>query len=449
MTAPIEARTVAEREARWITRARTGDPGWLPALLATPWPARWTDAWRRIEHLIGWPERDERILEALARMVVEAPYHTYRTDAEFYGPILEHLVARRAIEVVELLEPPMDRRAYDDHQGHIPVFDARWDAVEALRALPAEPDDLDAVLARVYADPTDLGARLVYADRLSEAGDPRGAFILASVTGADHADRLLPADPLAYVDPAVAIAIEPRSVRYRNGFVADAVLRRQLHAVRFDAPAWATLERLDIPNRVAPPSLTTTSWFPRLHTVFGLKPSALDAVIQSGVSWRATSVLFDPRAIPILRGVDLDEIWLDLVRSDAARPGGLFEEIVGTLAPERLGLRAPWGLQASCDDLLLTMPDPVQQVTVQLGYGALLEHRGLELDYRREGTGWRCRFQRSRLPRKLELPETLPLRGVETLEVGFDVRKPASRDAIRRLVARVPHVEGPKWVRGG
>jgi uncharacterized protein (TIGR02996 family) len=83
---------------------------------------------------------------------------------------------------------------------------------------------LEALRAAVLHDPDDLAPRLVYADALTEAGDPRGEFIVHHIAGRPEAQALLKQYGkawIAFLHPAVS---RP-GLRFINGFVERITLK--------------------------------------------------------------------------------------------------------------------------------------------------------------------------------------------------------------------------------
>lgn len=109
---------------------------------------------------------------------------------------------------------------------------------------PPPPDDEAGLLARIYAAPEDDHPRAVYADWLSERGDPRGEFITLQLAGeTKRAQKLLKGNELAWAGP-IADALAKKGLVYERGFVARAQTKFKNPKVVTDlgdAPEWATL----------------------------------------------------------------------------------------------------------------------------------------------------------------------------------------------------------------
>lgn len=125
----------------------------------------------------------------------------------------------------------------------------KW-LVDALSAATnRKPQPLSALLESVYAAPEDVERRLVYADALQEAGDPRGEFIVLQcqreVGGAVSAREktLLRNHEHAWVGKADP-GIERQGLEFRRGFLSVANVK---WAHVLEGPEWATLEALALP----------------------------------------------------------------------------------------------------------------------------------------------------------------------------------------------------------
>lgn len=140
-------------------------------------------------------------------------------------------------------------------------------ALEALvERLDAEPDvttpawvtrelashartnvSLDKLLEAVHAAPEDLERRLVYADALQEAGDPRGEFITLQCTRTNgkvsSKEKALLRNHGAVWLGKHEKAFERAGLEFKRGFLATARLK-WIHALV--GPEWATIEALEV-----------------------------------------------------------------------------------------------------------------------------------------------------------------------------------------------------------
>ena len=117
---------------------------------------------------------------------------------------------------------------------------------------------LASLLAAVQANPDDLAARLVYADALSDAGDPRGELIALQCRGAnDLASRAREAELVAAHRDAwlgkLAPILEPSPTELVNGFLTNARVKRvprpKLTKLVGD-PMWSTVAQLEFDANV-------------------------------------------------------------------------------------------------------------------------------------------------------------------------------------------------------
>lgn len=125
----------------------------------------------------------------------------------------------------------------------------------AKRCEPLRDTSAEALLAEIYARPDDDEPRLVYADRLMAANDPRGEFIaLQLARAADHPPtpreaELLKKHGKAWLGdlaPVLSFGKGYSQTTFRRGFVADAdvilSVGRKMRPLASHL-AWATVER--------------------------------------------------------------------------------------------------------------------------------------------------------------------------------------------------------------
>lgn len=147
-----------------------------------------------------------------------------------------------------------------------------------------------ALYREVYERPDDDEVRLVLADALVAAGDPRGELIVAQLRpGADHeqrAMRLLQRHGLAWLG-ALRGAVIP--LAYDRGFVARVQLAADVRGV-LDAPEWATVHAIEGADRRV--GFALSSAMRSLRRV-----SALDAL---------TVLDLATRSAPQLRGLTIE-----------------------------------------------------------------------------------------------------------------------------------------------
>ncbi len=109
--------------------------------------------------------------------------------------------------------------------------------------------DLGGLLAEIYANPDDDGARAVYADALLERGDVRGELILAQLRGS-RAVGLIDQHGSAWLGPLAAITLR---VEFERGFPArlaiDCTRADTLTRVAMD-PRWSTIQLVELGGHV-------------------------------------------------------------------------------------------------------------------------------------------------------------------------------------------------------
>jgi uncharacterized protein (TIGR02996 family) len=111
------------------------------------------------------------------------------------------------------------------------------------------------LLARVYADPEDVSARMVLADRLLEQGNPLGELIMLQCS--PHADRerieqLLAANGWMW-SAALGPHVERSATRFERGFPVAVLLKsRWREPLPVPTPRWRTVRELDLSSSVFP-----------------------------------------------------------------------------------------------------------------------------------------------------------------------------------------------------
>jgi len=247
---------------------------------------------------------DPRIAAALAHFVEHPPFQ--RTDGALYGDITSALDAVDDPRFRPLLVGAWariekrlrwirkDRRDAEILRGIAAALATREPPEAVDAGALAELAEIDGLLAAktpvqkkqakdsrellqaIYDDPLDTSLRLVYADVLLEAGDPRGDGPVS------RREREL----LKKYDRKWLGAIEPivlkSGVEFRRGFVAKAreatklIVQNELLA----APEWSTVEELDLSvtwGDTVVKFMTDRRW-KALRAVWGLSPGDVLAI---------------------------------------------------------------------------------------------------------------------------------------------------------------------------
>jgi uncharacterized protein (TIGR02996 family) len=273
---PIRGKTVTARTQKWKTISAEHDPADVERLLAMLWPPRWQAALDLLEPLGEWPD-DPRIAMGLLGSLAEDRYNTW-TSYRFYEPLAQQMqricdartleplkkwVAQEHPHYVEHYAKPRVREAITAMEKALPGYpalDADGEAIcseleQALGAgaLARAEEQQAALLAEVYENPDDLTCRQVYADFLSELGDPLGEFITLQLAperdakGRRREGALLKAHRREWLGPLARRVVE-KSVVFRGGYPAEVTLERLSGKLARDLshPAWSTVKVVTI-----------------------------------------------------------------------------------------------------------------------------------------------------------------------------------------------------------
>lgn len=265
---------------------------------------------------------DPRIAKALAEVIENPPFVELKRNAE--GALQPDVVrALDAIDDPRYRELIVARwRVLEARRGYIRKRRPALDVLKAIAAEvqarpPIEPaelgdapatilaelaratpeqrargQDTSELLAAIYANPGDASLRLVYADVLQDAGDPRGEFIALQCGRAEDAPpskrerellRLHERTWLGAIEPI----IRKQGLVYRRGFVACCRegLKYTKHYPLFEEPEWSTLEDLEVNvwNEVAVSFFLNPRW-KALRRVFGLYRDTLSEIARRDVA---------------------------------------------------------------------------------------------------------------------------------------------------------------------
>ncbi len=152
---------------------------------------------------------------------------------------------------LDVLEPELDA---EEQATLARIVEHAKDARRGVEGAPVEAKPVrseEALLALVWADPADDGARHVYADACTERGLPRGELVELSLraTRTRAQEQRLRALVEAHGHELLfelAPVVEPRSAVFERGFLAACKTRFRTPAQRALAthPAWSTVTTL-------------------------------------------------------------------------------------------------------------------------------------------------------------------------------------------------------------
>ncbi|MFT3713384.1 MAG: TIGR02996 domain-containing protein [Archangium sp.] len=192
---PIVATSVPERVKTCIALLKRGDALEVGRVLATDWPGTWQQALPLVQALAKVD--DPRVAAEFARQVDRGHYASL-ASRKLWMPVFRRLVELKDTRQLAVLQAQTGRAKGDSWRTTVQSLEAT--ALQRLAEF--EPPELNAadesalarleapraharggnkngesLLAAVYANPDDLSLRAVYADWLTEHGDPRGEFI--------------------------------------------------------------------------------------------------------------------------------------------------------------------------------------------------------------------------------------------------------------------------------
>jgi uncharacterized protein (TIGR02996 family) len=279
-----------DRLAAWIDAARAQDPTVLSPLLASLIDEKSAEAMQRLEALAGW-DADPRIASTLAALVEKPPFQATSTRP-FWKRAFETLRAHAdprararlaamdgrflatlggAASMAEVLEGMTRRtvaardeqlpslvRTLDDHErAQVAAIEAALATTAPAQRRDARAVSADELLAAVYANPDDDGARQVLADALQEIGDPRGEFIALQLSGPDGGDpkrekTLYKKHWKEWLGAAGKI-LKQDSIVFERGFLVEGVIHPRSNGdtrAAIGAPEWSTARRLRVNDGV-------------------------------------------------------------------------------------------------------------------------------------------------------------------------------------------------------
>jgi len=297
-----------EREQAWFSLAARAGPADVQELLATPWSKKPKDAFRRLGALTRLGP-DPRIVGSLLELDTGSRYPS-TSGHRFWQEVYELLLRWGSVEAVERVPkdlPASEHTSPWNAARYRAIFEplavrwaGRWPTeprlppsivtlLEALELKLAPAQRLtQGLLSAVHAAPTEGSPRLVFADALTEQGDPRGEFIALQFAHAagelplgkrEHMQRLLAASGRAWFD-GLESQVAPLAT-FHQGFLRE--VRLATRAPDPSAPAWSTVECID-----AAGIATTLSAFlkhphlAQVHTLRSLRGGTLEELARHG-----------------------------------------------------------------------------------------------------------------------------------------------------------------------
>jgi len=313
---PIKGKSVADRLETITTLCTKADPVEVGRVLASEWPGTWQTALPMLKAVRKLPD-DPRVARVLAEQVDLTRYDTWTSKA-FYGPLFSRLNALRDVRQLPLLEAQLTRNKTYYYERDMRPMEER--AVEVLRAVSIEPlspeeealiasletpfasqaaNETDTersgerLLAAVFERPTDLAARAVYGDWLTEHKDPRGELISLqlgppSEKSARRIEALLKKHWQTWLGPLADWFRKPPV--FEAGFPVDGRVEspshragREAFAPLVERPEWSTFRRLAVPSNLITPAELVR--FPRFRNVTALpevRSEELSALLDTG-----------------------------------------------------------------------------------------------------------------------------------------------------------------------
>lgn len=280
---PVKAKSVPERTKQVLAMLEKPDPVGVGRVLATEWPGTWEPA-LPVALALCRLEDDPRVAQCLAKQVDLTPYVSL-SSVRLYRPLFARLDELADVRTKPLLESQLTRVKNPYYERNmrkleersvaaiskvkVPTLTAaeeRWlAALEAPFASSAATEKARGqsgaeLLAAVYANPSDIGLRVVYGDWLTQHGDPRGELIslqLAAPTPKSESRirSLIKQHWRTWVGPLADWFTRGYSrgtevAEFKAGFPVSCYVQDPKHesqeALRklLDRPEWRTIERL-------------------------------------------------------------------------------------------------------------------------------------------------------------------------------------------------------------
>jgi|GEM_PF-2637704 len=286
---------------------------------------------------------DLAIVEALD--AIDDPRYRYLivNCAEALGPRRERLTKKRArIDAVMAIRTRLEARRMPQSSA---LLDTAIKAVDRALARPTPTNttaaDRKTLLAEIYSRPDDTAARLVYADVLQDAGDPRGEFITLQCARGPTSRPSRRENELRKIHEQIWLdGLEPflfkQGLVYRRGFLAEARLAVSAFTTAPAGLAWHTLEALDITDCSGP---IFAGWLPTLRglrRVRRIHDSDVQFIAAHGpVAWTELGLLYPSSETLALLGAHAAK-FPKLRTIDLTSSMGIDVGAIAQLAPLRL-----------------------------------------------------------------------------------------------------------------
>ncbi len=297
-----------EREAAWHELAVSASLVELQSLLATPWSKKPKDAARRLEQFrrLG---PDPRIVGALLELDTGGRYASAAGN-RFWQDAYDLLLGWGSVEAAARIPkagPTSDYASPWSAARFSSIFEplairwaGRWPRepelapwvlrhVEALEARLEPHEALMTGLVGAVSDAPEADTpKLVFADALTERGDPRGEFIALQFAHAageltlgkrERMQRLLSASGVSWFD-GLEGQVAPLAV-FHKGFLNE--VRLETRAPTAITPAWRTIEVID--TAAIATSLSGFLGAPnlkRVHSLRSVRGATLEELARSG-----------------------------------------------------------------------------------------------------------------------------------------------------------------------
>jgi uncharacterized protein (TIGR02996 family) len=355
-------------------------------------------------------EADPRIAAALAFVVEHPPFS--RTDGALYGDVIAALgkiddprfralviagwerVAprmrylrkdRKHAEVLRDVAARLAKRTPPSPVAGLPDAIAEIDTLLAAktRTQKKQASDSRALLQAIYDEPENIALRLVYADALLEAGDPRGEFITLQCNrgGGPVTTRereLLKLHGRAWLGDIEPVVLKS-GLEFRNGFVAQTrvQMKKVVHQACFSSALWFTVEDLELNawNVPAVEFLSDPRW-KALRRVDGVGcKQLLQIAARATPPWKSVRMTGWHDSVtktPSLAALEELEIWgaADMV---AAMRALVDSELAKTLRRIRVDPGGPWEMSELFRAYVATR---IPELDFSLGWSFLGDDQG-------------------------------------------------------------------------